>query len=214
MGNALPLFVVFLVLAIQSCTHFRWRGQQATMKLHEGSKKIAIAIDGGSNHFKISNSSDEQVFVSFANSVIEVNGASYRAINGNTQRLAKNMSSPDVPIAPGSYTNLGFYTEDEEINALILLMGAKFTIAVRGEKSKKTSKFVLNTKVKATDSGEILTEIPTIDRYICYATFVYFGGYCWFLTPGVEDYLKASETASEQFGGDWEVHYVDRSLEL
>ena len=168
------------------------------------------------NRFSVKNTSDEMVYVSYKNSVIEFLGRSYRVISGETIGINKDRDSADTPIAPNSKASISLFTQDEIVSSQ--MDNPKlftYRIAFRREGKKTEYAVIYPDRPDRNDepSNEVTTfttEVATKDKLWCFATAVFYGGWCWFVAPRDTDILEAEKTGKNLFGPNTSIKFLER----
>lgn len=229
-------YLIFLtMLLFSSCMTYRWEAKvpvEVTTKKSTPTKPRPnnvipkfVTVEALAKHskilgnrFSVKNNSDEMVYVSYKNSVIEFLGSSYRVISGETIGINKDRDSADTPIAPNSTADISLFTQDDIISSQMKTDPKLFTyrIAFRRE-GKKTEYAIIYPDRKddpsedvTTDVNSFTTEVASKDKLLCFATAVFYGGWCWFIAPSDTDILEAEKTGKKLFGPNTTIRFLDR----
>lgn len=194
-------FLLSLVIcsSFYSCTTYRWKAElpEVVDTSRKIPKFVKIESTGRRNHFKVTNLTDDMVTVSYRQSVIQVGDSSLRAISGETRGINTDRESPDLVIAPKTASEISLYSEDSDKSQKIVngkMKDVKFRIALKW--AEKPVEYAI---IEGGSINEFTTEANQNEKILCYATGIFYGGYCWFLRPSEEERIQAKKQAEEIF---------------
>lgn len=207
-GNSMKLFLVTMAAIITcGCTTFRYEivePAQATDQLSELDKTefqikqplnyVLVSRGIRHNHFYFTNNASVPIYVKYEQSAgFALGKASIRLISGQTRSIHANLAVPDTIILPGKFSEVSFYPVD------MAPLVDEFDIAIQKEGDTKIDRLVIKSAQKSLSgkSQEVKIEASNWKKYICYATAVFYGGYCWFISPDSDDDNGALTKAKE-----------------
>lgn len=184
---------------------------------------------GNPNEFLFLNKSKESIAVSYKDSVAEIVGQSYRVVPGTTRVLNADRDPPDTPIAPGTVARVSFYMPGSDLAQASLDAGLSYTFRVAIKRADKTDKAVIHDAPKGPVRDRCLSvkgaryrvdthdcrlpftsEAADRDRWLCYSTGIFSGGWCWFVKPTSDDTAAAQVTAKKLLGQEAAAAYIGR----
>jgi hypothetical protein len=182
-------------------------------KQNEIPSGIEIERSDFANHFLIRNNRNTDIFVEYEKSSMQFIDRSYRVVSGETRKIDSAQAVPDRIIAAGTNSEVSFYRADDPSRSE-LFTRLNISLKVDG-KSYRAVKF----KEADLDSREIgrvgqVQYINNTDKYLCYATGILYGGYCWFIGDAeTEDFEGAKKIAAEKYRlqeGDFYLEEIKR----
>ena len=225
----------FIVNVFSGCLAYKWKvffpAPEKVVGPKKSSLKIIKAIEGLSieleseykaNHFVFKNNTDDILFVDFSSSVatpISWAWTSIRLVSGKTKNLNRDRVSPAEPLAPGTMAEISFYSSDKR-DDLRLAKFARFRVAVRSKSldgELKIVEFESSARLRAKRispgfrSKTIVTPVSSGDKWGCYITAIFYGGWCWLIESGPEDEEIALEKAKEKYGEKATVRFLQRT---
>lgn len=220
------ILLISTSLTFTSCLTYRWQAHVPEDQLASPAPKPVqpanqvpkfVKIEpmkSRGNHFMVSNLSQEMVYVSYKQSVVEFAGSSYRVVSGETRGINRDRDSPDTPIAPNTTAEVSFYTEDNTTSELMQKGSAaiNYRVAIRKEDKKPKYAILHGTSADEKKEKELLftTESQGNNRLACYITGILYGGWCWFVHPTEEDHKIAEEKGKSKYGPQTTVEYQGR----
>ena len=188
------------LLILNGCSHYKWMAVIKNGKKQDTIKNVTIMQDFPPNHFFVVNNNDYPIKISYNDSsLINEHSNSVRVVAGETKKILSQLGSPDLVVPPHSRSKFNFYNpEDPEISYKYI--SANIAIKIHEKifyyQHPNASKF-------------FVTTIKDSDKKWCYATAIFYGGYCWFISPDA----KETENARDYVRSNYSISDSEFSLE-
>lgn len=216
--NKLLIMTLFASQLLAGCLTYRWEASVPenllVAKSNDSSAPKFAKIEGVKdptrrNHFQVTNESKKMISVSFKQSVIEIDGKSYRVLSGSTINMNRDRESPDTPIAPNTVAEVSFYPEDGIAKSIVINGTSEITyrIALRQDEGKPEYAILRQSKAVG---GEFTTKVNDRDKWGCIITGIFYGGWCWFVKPNDEDRKQAEERGKDLYGPNAKISFVKK----
>lgn len=205
-------------LGLQGCLSYTWNAMPepgaavATRPADPGAPSAEtplaapatnLVVRALNNHdLEVTNKGLSVEYVSPQRSVVEFGGRSYMLVSGETRVLEANLQQRDIPVAPGAITKVSLYRPDGLVPDD---MPVRFRVAVADGAGAMVSHVIVDV-----ERFRFSTEVQKSDRVWCYVTAIFYGGYCWFISPDEADWAAARERANKLAGKNVTVEYAGR----